>query len=200
MSEETEEKTSKKLGVLARKAAKASIKTSVKVGKFVKETIDEVSKEDTKVAIQKNKNMQEQKKSVQKQSIFNQKSTGINKIDDQINIWRGWFYSTVTYLLIIIITFMISSFDSRFTILAWILAIGFPFFLLKAIVNSIPEIKIGNKTIFSRKDISYRDQLTFTSTIFRMFSREVLENHPYLAGILGLFILILIYVIIAPFF
>ena len=124
--------------------------------------------------------------------------TGQN-FERQVQTWTGWFWSTIAYGFVIILSFVISSSDSRFTLLPIILLIGFPFFLYYAIINSIPEIKIGNRVIFSRKNLSFQQQLTFTKQVARTFSREMLENSPVGAFFIFAFVILLIFVLIRPF-
>ncbi len=176
------------LSNLAKKGIKAGAKASVKAGKFVKEVIDE-AQENSK------QNMIVNTQQYQSKPIQNKTS-----IDEQIEIWQGWFYGGIVYVFVIIISFMIAVQDSRFTILAWILLIGFPFFVFKGIVNSIPEVKIGNRVIFSRQNFSYRDQLSFTSTVFKGFSKEMYRANPQAASILIVFIIFLIFITLRPFF
>jgi len=121
------------------------------------------------------------------------------RMEDQVRSWYGWFWSTITYGFIIILSFMIASSDRRFSLLPIILLIGFPFYLYYAIINSIPEIKIGNRVIFSRKNLSVRQQLSFTKQVARVFSTEMLKNSPMGSFLILAFLILLAYVVISPF-
>lgn len=198
MSSDKEKESKSKLEDIAIKATKEGIKAGIKVTKFIKNTIDEV-KEKRDATYNQNKKgkalVQEEYKPVKSRS-----GTPVYALERQIEVWQGWFWGTVVYIFIIIVSFMIATSDPRFRLLPWVLVVGFPFYLIKAIINSIPEIKIGNTVILSRKDISIRDQLSFSSTVVRMFSTELYRKNPKGAAILTIFILILLYILISPFF
>ncbi|MCY3412426.1 MAG: hypothetical protein INQ03_12385 [Candidatus Heimdallarchaeota archaeon] len=194
-----EEKIGDKLGKYAKKGLKTGVKIGIKAGAAVKEAIEE-SKFEREESEKISPIQQESTGKFERREMSPYPTTGIDSVDRQIQIWKGWFYSTIFYLMLIIIMFMIGSIEPRFKIIAWLLLLGFPFFLFKAIVNSIPEIKIGNRVIFSRKDISMRDQLTFTSTVFRTISRDMYRTNPMFTFILLLFLIIFIVVVLAPFF
>lgn len=197
MSPDKEKDSKKKFEEIAAKATKEGIKAGIKVTKFIKNTIDEVREEREVTNDKKSQGkslVQEPNKSIRP------KGTQTYALERQIEVWQGWFWGTVVYIFIIIVSFMIATSDPRFKLLPWLLVIVFPFYLIKAIVNSIPEIKIGNTVIISRKDISIRDQLSFSSTVVRMFSMELYRKNPKGAAILTIFVLILMYILISPFF
>ena len=77
--------------------------------------------------------------------------------------------------------------------------VAFPFYIFWIIYNTIPEVKIGDRIIFLRRDISIRRQLSFGKAIARTFSREMIKNSPQGALIIGLFFLLFIYLLISPF-
>ncbi|MHA2502609.1 MAG: hypothetical protein ACXAE3_07060, partial [Candidatus Kariarchaeaceae archaeon] len=120
-------------------------------------------------------------------------------LENQAVVWYGWFWSTIAYMFIIMISFAITSADPRFRLLPIILLVGFPFFLYTAVVSSIPEIRIGNRVLFSRHDLSLRNQLTFTARVARAFSREMIEASPVGAFLIYSFLILLVIVLVGPF-
>ena len=119
------------------------------------------------------------------------------RIEDQLFSWDGWIWSIVTFVFVILISFAISSADSRFTLLPIILLM-LPIYIMWVIYYSIPEIKIGNSILFSRKNVSVRRQLSFGKAIARTFSKEMIKNSPQGAMIIGMFFLLLIFLILSP--
>lgn len=198
MSSDKENDSKSRIEEIAAKATKEGIKAGIKVSKFIKNTLDEVREER-----ENSTSFEDSKKSLVKEEIYTtpskSKTTG-HALEKQIDVWQGWFWGTVVYVSLIIISFMIATTDTRFRLLPWVLAIGFPFYAFKALINSIPEIKFGNNVVFSKKDITIRDQLSFSSTVFRVFSKELFRNNPKGAAILTIFTIFLLYVLLSPFF
>ena len=189
-----------KLGKFAKDATKAGVKAGRDVSKKIKDTIEEVS-EELKEEREKVKHV---KTEPQKAPKFSSRMESHNilspeGIEQQIYSWYGWFWSVIAYVFIIMISFIISSADNRFKFLPIVLSIGFPFYLFYAMINSIPEIKIGRWVVFSRKDVSLRQQLSFGKAITKAFSTEMIKNSPVGALIIGLFLILLLWVIISPF-
>ncbi|MDH5402580.1 MAG: hypothetical protein OEY49_08825 [Candidatus Heimdallarchaeota archaeon] len=188
----------KDLGKKALEYTKKGVKFGIKAGIAVKDTLNEVAEENRRK--QQELLNTHSKNDNSNFKVVNQLQNTGRGIENQVQTWYGWFWSIITYLFVIIISFLISQADSRFRLLPILLIIGFPFFLYWAIINSIPEIKIGNKILFSKNDLSIRNQLSFGSTIARTFSKEMIRNSPEGAAIIGLFIILLLYVLISPFF
>ncbi|MHA2275175.1 MAG: hypothetical protein ACXAC2_05385, partial [Candidatus Kariarchaeaceae archaeon] len=122
-----------------------------------------------------------------------------NKLESQIFSWYGYMWSIIVFAFVILISFAISGRDGRFTLLPLLLLVIFPFYILWIIYNAIPEIKIGSWTVISRDTVSIRKQMSFGKAVAKTFSREMIKNSPEGAAIIGFFLLLLLYVIVAPF-
>lgn len=196
------------------KAGKIGVKVGIAAGKVVKESIEEVIEE----AKETNKADQQSSKQTQKKEVKHKLSqtrkkpmsspsydlrsgvSGLERsIEDHLFSWVGWFYSIFAYMIVIIISFVIAASDTRFWPLPIVMLIGFPFYIFWAIINTIPEIKIGNRVLFSKSDLSLQRQFSFGRAVARTFSREMIRNSPEGAAFIGLFFLILLFVILSPF-
>jgi gas vesicle protein len=180
---------------ITKKIGDVATDTLTEIDSKVKVAKDEIQHSITKVAVEGAK--------MTKSSPFSSESKSDNfatKLESQIFSWYGYFWSIIVFGLVILISFAISARDGRFTLLPIILLIAFPLYILWIVYNAVPEIKIGSWTILSRETISIRKQLSFGKAVARTFSREMIKNSPEGAAIIGVIILILLYVIIAPFF
>ncbi|MCE7736391.1 MAG: hypothetical protein GPJ54_16040 [Candidatus Heimdallarchaeota archaeon] len=205
---------SKKRNILKDKAqklkstSKGAVKEGLEKGKKIKTKIEDTTSEviseiDSKVKQVKNDVQHEITKAavggVQMSKSSKSSARGFgSQIEGQIFSWYGYMWSIIAFAFVILISFAISSSDGRFTLLPIILLIAFPFYIFWIIYNAIPEIKIGNRIIFSRDDISIRKQLSFGKAIARTFSREMIKNSPEGAMIIGLFLLLLLYIVLSP--
>lgn len=189
--------------------SKEAVKKGFDKGKQIKNKIEETTSEviseiDSKVRQVKN-DVQHEITKVAVGGIQLSKSNKSSKrgfgsqIEGQIFSWYGYMWSIIAFGFVILISFVISSSDSRFSLLPFILLIAFPFYIFWIIYNAIPEIKIGNRIIFSRDNVSIRKQLSFGKAIARTFSREMIKNSPEGAIVIGLFLLLLFYLVLSPF-
>lgn len=189
---------------------KSALKTSIDTGKKIKQKVETIA-EDTKKEI--GSGIKTVTDGVQseiakiaisgahkpKSNIRNGGASLDKRIEDQLFSWYGWIWSIVAFAFVILISFAISSSDGRFALLPIILLVIFPIYILWVIYYSIPEIKIGNSVLFSRKSVSVRRQLSFGKALARTFSREMIKNSPQGAMVIGIFLLVLIFLIFSPF-
>ncbi|OLS23373.1 MAG: hypothetical protein HeimC2_26840 [Candidatus Heimdallarchaeota archaeon LC_2] len=189
---------------------KSALKTSIDTGKKIKQKVETIA-EDTKKEI--GSGIKTVTDGVQseiakiaisgahkpKSKIRNGGSSLDKRIEDQLFSWYGWIWSIVAFAFVILISFAISSTDGRFERLPIILLVIFPIYILWVVYYSIPEIKIGNSVLFSRKSVSVRRQLSFGKALARTFSREMIKNSPQGAMVIGIFLLLLIFLILSPF-
>ncbi len=188
---------------------KDSVKKGLDKGKQIKNRIEEktsnvLSEVDSKVRQVKNDVEHEITKVAvggiqMSKSNTSSKSGFGSQIEGQIFSWYGYMWSIIAFGFVILISFVISSSDSRFSLLPFILLIALPFYIFWIVYNAIPEIKIGQRIIFSRDNLSIRRQLSFGKAIARTFSRQMIKNSPEGAIVIGLFLLLLTYLIISPF-
>lgn len=195
----------KKLTSTGKDAVKKGLDKGKKIKNKIEETTSDVLSEvDSKVRQVKN-DVEHEITKVAVGGIQMSKSNKSSKggfgsqIEGQIFSWYGYMWSIIAFTFLILISFAISSTNSSFLLVPIVLLIAFPFYIFWVIYNAIPEVKIGNTTIFSRKDVSIRKQMSFGKAIGRTFSREMIKNSPEGAIVIGLFLLLLGYLILSPF-
>lgn len=90
----------------------------------------------------------------------------------------GWFWAMIFSLIITGAVFLTSLANPKFLLFGLLFLFGGILFAGFCLVNMIPEIKIFGFTVFSRKSLSLRQQLSFSAQISRFLGREFLRTHP----------------------
>ncbi|MFW9853630.1 MAG: hypothetical protein ACFFFG_01120 [Candidatus Thorarchaeota archaeon] len=101
----------------------------------------------------------------------------------------AWFWALIFSIIGCFFLFLVGLTNSRFFYLGLLSLLAFPFIAGWCLIHMIPTVKIFGYTIFDRRKLSLRRQLSVGKEIARLFSREFINDEPLFAFLLFLFIL-----------
>ena len=150
-------------------------------------------------ANQVQENSQQQKNNNQQSNYGRNKNTYQTSNPEQVlgTMW-SYFFALWIGLFISLIAVIALMGNPKTSLLAILILIAIPFWVLFCILMMIPDVKIFGVTIFSRRNLSLRKSVSLGRRILYTFSREFYHQNPLLATILLLYgALIIIAVIYA---
>ncbi|MFW9779376.1 MAG: hypothetical protein ACFFE8_11030 [Candidatus Heimdallarchaeota archaeon] len=100
----------------------------------------------------------------------------------------AWFWALIFATIGCLFLFFMGLTNSRFFYLGLLSLLAFPFITGWCLVHMIPTVKIFGYTIFDRRKLSLRRQLSVGKEIARLFSREFIGDEPLFAFFVFLFI------------
>jgi len=109
----------------------------------------------------------------------------------------AWFWTMLFVIFICLSFFMFSLTNPRFILVGLLVLVALPFLVVWCLIHMVPSIRILGFTIFDRRKLSLRRQLSVGKEIARFFSREFLQEDPIIAffifAFFAIFILSLIF-------
>ncbi len=99
----------------------------------------------------------------------------------------AWFWAMMFTILICITLFFYGIAVSKFFFIGLLALLAMPFLVIWCVIHMIPTVKIFGFTIFDRRQLSLRRQLSVGKEIARFFTREFLQESPEFAFILFVF-------------
>ena len=110
----------------------------------------------------------------------------------------GWFWALIVGSFVLLMFVIVTLTNPDFLLTGILTLIAIPFWIFICMRNMIPEIKIFSFTIYSRKHLSLRQQLSVGATIARFFTKEFFRENPFAAwSIIGFSFLFLISLVLA---
>lgn len=197
----TDEKDSKKkkttigktIGTVAKKGIKTGIDVGVATGKIIKEAVEEKLNEDELESKSQTKavdamSVKKPKKKKKDRPFSNPVrsfSDGVDNMGKNLEVhvtnWYRFFFSMFIYLLVIVVSSLISNIDPNFSVLIIVVVAFFPIFFVLSLKMAMPGFSISQ---FIRR--SYQ--------VSRGFVKEMIRISPTGSFILFMFLLILLYV------
>ncbi|MHA1974003.1 MAG: hypothetical protein ACTSW1_13475, partial [Candidatus Hodarchaeales archaeon] len=101
----------------------------------------------------------------------------------------NWFLTMVMGIFILLSIFLYGLINTKFLFVGFLSLILLPFFVIWCLIHMVPTIKIFGFTVFDRRQLSLRRQLSVGKEIARFFSREFFEDSPVMALLISLFLL-----------
>lgn len=111
----------------------------------------------------------------------------------------AWFWAMLFSVFICFSIFLFSIVNSRFFLLGLLALIALPFTVIWCLIHMIPTVKIFGFTIFDRRKLSLRRQLSLGKEIARLFSREFLQESPLIAFFIFAFFVIFLFSLLFAF-
>ncbi|MFX0014354.1 MAG: hypothetical protein ACFFB2_08460 [Promethearchaeota archaeon] len=102
----------------------------------------------------------------------------------------AWFWAMIFSFFVCLSIFMFSIVNPRFILVGFLALIALPFITVWCLIHMVPTIKIFGFTIFDRRRLSLRRQLSLGKEIARLFSREFLQESPIIAFFIFAFLVI----------
>ncbi len=93
----------------------------------------------------------------------------------------GWFWALIIGCFVLFLFVLITLTNPDFWLTGILAIIAIPFWVFICLRNMIPEIKIFGFTIYSRKHLSLRQQLSVGGTIAKFFTKEFFRENPFAA-------------------
>ncbi|MHA2202973.1 MAG: hypothetical protein ACW991_04735 [Candidatus Hodarchaeales archaeon] len=118
--------------------------------------------------------------------------------DVYFSVW-AWFWAMIFSAFICLIIFMVSLTDPKFILVGILALIALPFIVIWCLIHMVPTIKIFGFTIFDRRRLSLRRQLSLGKEIARLFSREFLQESPIIAFFIFAFFIVFLFALLIAF-
>ncbi len=135
------------------------------------------------------------KKTELKSTITSRVSETSTPEDIYFSTW-AWFWAMIFVVFICLSIFIFSLVNFRFIFVGLLALIAMPFLVIWCLIHMVPTIKIFGFTIFDRRRLSLRRQLTVGKEIARIFSREFLQESPIIAFLVFSFLIIFVFAVI----
>jgi hypothetical protein len=110
-----------------------------------------------------------------------------------------WFWTMIFVIIICISFFFYGLVSPKFLLVGLLALIAMPFLVVWCLIHMVPTIKIFGFTIFDRKQLSLRRQLSVGKEIARFFTREFIQESPEFAFFLFLFSIIFLMALLFAF-
>ncbi len=112
-------------------------------------------------------------------------------------VWKRyerWIFLVVLYLTAFLVFRWLGKTNPIARVIAILLLVGSPFFILWIITKFIPEIKVGEKIIFSKEKLNLNKQIKYGLRGMTVVLKEIYRAYPTfsLAVIFGLILLLFI--------
>lgn len=111
----------------------------------------------------------------------------------------AWFWAMMFTILICIVIFIYGITEPKFFFVGLLALLAMPFLVIWCLIHMIPTIKILGFTIFDRKQLSLRRQLSIGKEIARFFTREFFQDSPEFAFLMFMFIALFLMAILFAF-
>lgn len=111
----------------------------------------------------------------------------------------AWFWAMIFSGFVCLSIFLFSVVNARFFLVGLLALIALPFVVAWCLIHMIPTVKIFGFTIFDRRKLSLRRQLSLGKEIARLFSREFLQESPIIAFFIFAFFVIFIFALLFAF-
>ncbi|MFX0204969.1 MAG: hypothetical protein ACFFDT_03220 [Candidatus Hodarchaeota archaeon] len=118
--------------------------------------------------------------------------------DIYFSTW-AWFWAMIFSVFICLAIFMVGIANPRFILVGALALIALPFIVIWCLIHMVPTIKIFGFTIFDRRRLSLRRQLSLGKEIARLFSREFLQESPIIAFFIFAFFVIFLFALFLAF-
>ena len=99
----------------------------------------------------------------------------------------AWFWAMIFTIFICIMLFLYGLGAPKFFLVGLLALIAMPFLVVWCIIHMIPTVQLFGFTIFDRRQLSLRRQLSVGKEIARFFTREFIQESPEFAFILFVF-------------
>jgi len=111
----------------------------------------------------------------------------------------AWFWAMIFSGFACFSIFLFGVVNPRFILVGLLALIALPFIVIWCLIHMVPTIKIFGFTIFDRRKLSLRRQLSLGKEIARLFSREFLQESPIIAFFIFVFFVIFIFALLFAF-
>ena len=111
-----------------------------------------------------------------------------------------WFWAMIFGVFLIFTLMIMTLVNPKFLLFNILLLLAIPFWIIWCLIHMIPEIRILGFTIFSRKQLSLRRQLSLGKEIARLFSRQFYQESPEAFFIFYIFIAFILLAILLAIF
>ncbi|MFX0172762.1 MAG: hypothetical protein ACFE9L_12665 [Candidatus Hodarchaeota archaeon] len=115
--------------------------------------------------------------------------------DIYFSTW-AWFWTMIFAVFICLTIFLFGLTSTNFLLVGLLALIAIPFIVIWCLIHMVPTIKIFGFTIFDRRRLSLRRQLSVGKEIARLFSREFLQESPLFAFLILLFCIMFVFAIL----
>ena len=112
-------------------------------------------------------------------------------MEERFTEWMGSFYNILIYLFCTTTAFLAAIINPGVRALPITMFVLFPLYLWFTFLYSIPDITINNQTIFSRRDLTIRKQITLARSLFEFFLRQLYDNSKHGLVIMASFLFFL---------
>ena len=129
----------------------------------------------------------ERKKGAFKQAV-NERVESTSRPEEVYYSTMAWFWAMMFTIFICIILFFYGIGTPKFLFVGLLALLAMPFLVVWCIIHMIPTIKFLGFTIFDRRQLSLRRQLSVGKEIARFFTREFIQESPEFAFILFMFV------------
>lgn len=149
-------------------------------------------------ATEKTKGYTTQKREEIKTSVQRRAADTSTAEDIYFSTW-AWFWAMLLSIFVCFLIFMISLVNPPFILVGFLALIALPFIVIWCLIHMVPTIKIFGFTIFDRRRLSLRRQLSLGKEIARLFSREFLSESPIIAFFIFLFFIVFLFALLFAF-
>jgi hypothetical protein len=111
----------------------------------------------------------------------------------------AWFWAMMFTILICFTLFFYGIASPKFFLVGLLALLGMPVLVIWCVIHMIPTIKIFGFTVFDRRQLSLRRQLSVGKEIARFFTREFLQESPEFAFMLFMFVAIFLMALLFAF-
>jgi len=118
--------------------------------------------------------------------------------DIYFSTW-AWFWAMIFSVFVCLTIFMVGITNPRFILVGALAMIALPFIVIWCLIHMVPTIRIFGFTIFDRRRLSLRRQLSLGKEIARLFSREFLQESPIIAFFIFAFFVIFLFALLFAF-
>lgn len=108
----------------------------------------------------------------------------------------AWFWAMIFSGFACLMIFMVGVTTPKFFLVGILALIALPFVVVWCLIHMIPTIKIFGFTVFDRRKLSLRRQLSLGKEIARLFSREFLQESPIIAFFIFAFFVIFLFALL----
>lgn len=115
--------------------------------------------------------------------------------DIYFSTW-AWFWAMIFSGFVCFSIMIFSVVNPRLILVGLLALIALPFAVIWCLIHMIPTIKIFGFTIFDRRKLSLRRQLSLGKEIARFFSREFLQESPIIAFFIFSFFIIFLFALL----
>lgn len=109
---------------------------------------------------------------------------------------QAWFWAMIFSFFVCISIIIFSVVNPRFIFIGLLALVALPFVVIWCLIHMIPTIEIFGFTIFDRRRLSLRRQLSLGKEIARLFSREFLQESPIIAFFIFAFFVIFLFALL----